>query len=421
METEVLQIVTPDEVDVGQRTPLDEAIVSDARRIVMAVRSGGDESLRDYAIEFDGLEPDDPLVLDEAALADAFHALPSRQQEALVSTHERIRKFSQAQFDCLDDLELDVRGGQAGHTIKAVEIAGCYAPGGGYPLPSSVLMTATPANVAGVSTVIVASPNPDPVTLAAAHACDVDLVITAGGAQAMGAFAFGTESIPRCDVVVGPGGPWVTAGKKAITGYVRTDFMAGPTELVILADGSADPALLAADLIAQAEHAPEALPVLVTPDADVIRATDEHLLEQLNGLPTAEVARQALERGYAVKVPTLEVGVDVCNELAPEHLQLAVDDAQALVDVIDRYGTLFVGQRSAEALGDYGIGPNHVLPTGGAARFTGGLSVLDFLRLPTWVAVDDTVPSEFVRDASALARMEGLEGHARSIERRREE
>lgn len=419
METEVLRVLTTDEVDVGQRTPIDEAIFSDARRIVMAVRSGGDESLRDYAIEFDGLDPDDPIVLEAAAMADAYHSLPSRQREALVSTRERIETFAQAQRACLTDLEMDVPGGYAGHTVEAVAVAGCYAPGGGYPLPSSVLMTATPANVAGVSTVIVASPNPDPVTLGAAHVCEVDMVVTAGGAQAMGALGFGTESIPRCDVVVGPGGPWVTAGKKAITGYVRTDFMAGPTELVIFADSTADPELVAVDLLAQAEHAPEAWPVLVTDDETLIQATDRALEAQLADLPTAQVARQALTNGYVLHVETLEEGCDVCSMLAPEHLQLAGERVTEWRDELSQYGTVFIGQSTAESLGDYGLGPNHVLPTGGAARFTGGLSVFDFLRIPTWLEVRrGALPTQVSDDITILARMEGLEAHARAVEHR---
>lgn len=419
IETEILRVVGPDEVADLDRRPVDGRILEEARSIVQAVRNGGDEALRDFAIQYDGLAPDDPLLLERPALEAAHASLDGDDRAVLDATAGRIRSFAEAQRACLDDLEVDVPGGRAGHAVRPLERAGCYAPGGGYPLPSSVLMTAVTARVAGVEEVLVASPDPATVTLAAAHAAGADRVLTAGGAQAMGAMGFGTGSIAPCDVVVGPGGPWVTAGKKAISGYVRTDFMAGPTELVILADGSADPGTVAADLIAQAEHAPEALAILVTPDDALLAATDAALVEQLADLPTAGVARQAFETGFAVAVDDLEAGVAVCDELAPEHLQLMGGEARAVAAAIDRYGALFIGEATAEAFGDYGVGPNHVLPTGGAARFTGGLSVFEFLRLPTWLEMtDDAVPAELRRDVPTLARLEGLEGHARSAERR---
>lgn len=419
MNTEVLRTAGPESIDELERRPVDGRILEEARSIVNAVRNGGDEALRDFAIEFDGLEADAPLLLGPEALAAAFDALEGTSQAVLTDTADRIESFAAAQRECLDDLDTAVPGGRGGHDVRPVERAGCYAPGGGYPLPSSVLMTAVPARVAGVDEVVVASPDPATATLAAAHAAGVDAVVTAGGAQAMGALAFGTPSIPACDVVVGPGGPWVTAGKKVVTGYVRTDFMAGPSEVAILADETADPALVAADLIAQAEHAPEALAILVTPDEGLVEAVDANLVEQLEGLSTADVAREAFETGMAVIVDDLDEGAAVCTELAPEHLQLVGERATELTDVVDRYGALFVGDGTPEAFGDYGLGPNHVLPTGGAARFTGGLSVFDFLRLPTWLAVDGgAVPESVVHDVAALARLEGLEGHARSAERR---
>lgn len=420
--TEILRVVDPTSVDEHDRRPVDGRILEEARSIVQAVRNGGDSALRDFAIQYDGLDAESPLILEESALAAAYDRLDETEQTVLSSTANRIESFASAQRACLDDLEVAVPGGRGGHTVCPLERAGCYAPGGGYPLPSSVLMSAIPASVAGVDEVIVASPDPADVTLGAAHVAGVDAVLTAGGAQAMGALGFGTESVPACDVVVGPGGPWVTAGKKVISGYVRTDFMAGPTELVVLADGSADPALVAADLIAQAEHAPEALAILITPDADLIEATDAAIAEQLDGLATADVARRAFESSFAVGVTDLDEAVTVSETIAPEHLQLAGSRATRLVDALDRYGTLFIGQAAAEALGDYGTGPNHVLPTGGAARFTGGLSVFDFLRLPTFLEMTgEGYPEELRRDVPALARMEGLEGHARSAERRFDE
>lgn len=419
METEVIRVVEPDHIEQLDRQPVDTRILEEARSIVQAVRTGGDEALRDFAIEYDGLAADDPLILGPAVLEASFQRIDESHQQVLRSTAERIERFATAQLGCIGDLDTEVTGGRAGHSVVPLERAGCYAPGGGYPLPSSVLMTVVPAVVAGVDEVVVASPDPDRVTLAAAHAAGADSVVTAGGAQAMAALGFGTESIAPCDIVVGPGGPWVTAGKQAITGFVETDFMAGPSEVAILADDSADPAVVAADLIAQAEHAPEALAMLVTPERELIGAVDEAIVEQLTDLPTADVAREAFDAGFAVIVDDLDAGVAVCEQIAPEHLQLVGDDAERRADGVSRYGTLFIGQQTPEAFGDYGVGPNHVLPTGGAARFTGGLSVFDFLRIPTYLEMDaGDVPDELERDIPTLARLEGLEGHARAAERR---
>lgn len=419
MELEVLRHVKPEAVAELESQPIDGHILEDARSIVQAVRNGGDESLRGFAIEYDGLGEDAPLVIEAPKLEAAYGALEAETQRVLTSTADRIESFATSQMNCLTDLDTTVPGGRGGHTIEPLERAGCYAPGGGYPLPSSVLMTAIPARVAGVEEIIVASPDPGASILGAAHVSGVDRVLTAGGAQAMAALGFGTESIPACDIVAGPGGPWVTAGKKIITGFVRTDFMAGPTELAILADETADPELVAADLIAQAEHAPEALPVLITTDVALIERTDAEVVQQLGDMPTAAVAREAFETGFVVLVDDLGEGASVASDLAPEHLQLVGENAINLVDEVDRYGTLFIGEKTPEAFGDYGIGPNHVLPTGGAARFTGGLSVFDFLRMPTWLEMNDTgYPSSLKRDIPALARMEGLEGHARAAERR---
>jgi histidinol dehydrogenase len=332
---------------------------------------------------------------------------------------ERIAGFARAQRDALREVDVAVPGGRAGHRVTPVARAGCYAPGGRYPLPSSVLMTAVTARVAGVREVWVASPGPDEVTLAAAEVAGADAVLAVGGAQAIAALAFGAGSVPACDVVVGPGNRWVTAAKQLVAGYVGIDLLAGPSELVVLADGTADAATVAADLLAQAEHDPDALPVLVTTEAALADAVDEELRRQLEDLPTREVATTALENGFAVLAPSLEAAAEVCDRLAPEHLQVLTANADRVARRLGSWGGLFVGESSAEVMGDYGVGPNHTLPTGGVARYRGGLSVLDFLRVGTWLRLEPGEASrELARDAAALARLEGLEGHARAAERR---
>jgi phosphoribosyl-ATP pyrophosphohydrolase/phosphoribosyl-AMP cyclohydrolase/histidinol dehydrogenase len=296
--------------------------------------------------------------------------------------------------------------------------AGCYAPGGRYPLPSSVLMTAVTARTAGVGTVAVACPRPEPVVLAAAAVAGADLLLAAGGAQAVAALARGTETVPSCDVVVGPGNTWVTAAKLAVADRVRTDGAAGPSELVVVADAQADPALVAADLLAQAEHDPLARPVLVALADGVIAAVEEELAVQLAELATADIARRALAGGCAVRAADLAEAVALCNRLAPEHLQWNATGGTAPAE-LQAYGGLFEGAGAAEVLGDYGAGPNHVLPTGGAARRRGGLWVGDFLAVRTWLRLDDPAAvRQTAADARELATIEGLAGHAAAANRR---
>ncbi|HET6344442.1 MAG TPA: histidinol dehydrogenase, partial [Myxococcota bacterium] len=244
-------------------------------------------------------------------------------------------------------------------------------------------------------------------------------VLAVGGAQAIAALACGADPVPPCDVVVGPGNRFVTAAKQLVAGFVAIDMLAGPSELVILADGSADPATLAADLLAQAEHDPDAFPALVTPDAALVEAVEAQLATQLLDLPTADTARAALKHGLAVVAADLAEAARVCNLLAPEHLEVQVTDPKRVMPLLEAYGGLFIGRGAAEVFGDYGIGPNHVLPTGGGARFTGGLSVLNFLRVRTWLRCDGHADPTVVEDTAALARLEGLEAHARAALLRR--
>jgi phosphoribosyl-ATP pyrophosphohydrolase/phosphoribosyl-AMP cyclohydrolase/histidinol dehydrogenase len=319
----------------------------------------------------------------------------------------------------LADIAVEIPGGRAGHRITAVNRAGCYAPGGRYPLPSSVLMTAVTAKVAGVDNVIVASPKPTPVTLAAAAVAGVGSVLALGGSHAIAALAYGVEGIDPCDVIVGPGNRWVTAAKQLISGTVGIDMLAGPSELVVMADDSADPGTVAADLLAQAEHDPDALPVLVALSADLADAVDAEIDRQLAGLPTRDVAEAALANGFTVVVRDVETAGAVCDRLAPEHLQVMTEEPVEVASRLEHWGGLFVGSGSAEVFGDYGAGPNHTLPTGGVARYRGGLSVFDFLRISTWLEIDDPdAARQTVEDSIALARLEGLEAHARAAEKR---
>jgi histidinol dehydrogenase len=418
MSRPLLRRIGPGEVSSVRRAAVDDGTLAGAAGIVRDVKMHGEAAVRAHAERLGDLTPGAPMVRSKEELAEAARGLPGEQRALLERTAERIGRFAAAQRGALREIEVDIPGGRAGHTISPVERAGCYAPGGRFPLPSSVLMTVVTARAAGVGEVWVASPRPTMATLAAAAIAGADGLLAVGGAQAIAAMAYGV-GVPPCDVIVGPGNRWVTAAKRIVSGDVRIDMLAGPSELVVFADGSVDAGLVAADLLAQAEHDGDAVPILVTTDVRLAAAVDEELERQLALLPTAATARRALANGYAVVVGSAREGADVCDRIAPEHLELMGPEAEATREDLRHYGGLFIGARAAEVFGDYGAGPNHVLPTGGTARFTGGLSVLDFLRVRTWMQVDRAEEaSEMVRDSAALARMEGLEGHARAAERR---
>ena len=394
-------------------------ILAEAAVIVERVRSGGEESLREYTTRFGDCAPGEPLYVTGEILRSHLEELPGDERNRIERITDRIRGFAQSQRAALAAVDTAVAVGRAGHRIDPVDSAGCYAPGGRYPLPSSVLMTAVTARVAGVRSVWVASPNPAPITLAAAAVAGADGVLAAGGAHAIAALAFGVGPVPPSDVVVGPGNLYVTAAKQLLAGQVEIDMLAGPSELVVVADASADPAWVAADLLAQAEHDPDAVPILISMDAELTSWVEREIERQLEDLPTASTARAALANGGVIVCETEEDACLACDAIAPEHLQLSVSNAKTWPDRLHHYGALFIGWRAAEVFGDYGVGPNHVLPTGGTARARGGLSVMDFLRVRTWIQADSDLDPDLIEDVAWFARQEGLEAHARAAEIRR--
>jgi histidinol dehydrogenase len=395
-----------------------EDVLSRARDIVEEVKRGGVDALRRIASGFGEIDAGEPLLIERDGLQQALDAISPSTRGVLERTADRIRVFAEAQRRSLSDLDTAVPGGRVGHTVVPMEVAGCYAPGGRYPLPSSVLMTAIPARVAGVATVVAATPSRDPVMRAAAAIAGVDVLLCVGGAQAIAALAYGV-GVPACDVIVGPGNKWVTAAKHCVSSVCAIDMLAGPSELLILADSSASPAVIASDLLAQAEHDPDALPCLVTTAPGMPAMVNAELERQLSTLPTADIARAALRNGWCCVVGTMEEAVCVSDMLAPEHLEIMTENPASVAAGIKHAGGVFIGTRSAEVLGDYGIGPNHTLPTGRTARARGGLSVFDFLRVRTWIEMENTSGSAALEDAVSLARIEGLEAHARSAELRR--
>ncbi len=399
-----------------RRSALDPDVRTRATEIVDDVRRHGEPAVRRYAEQFDALTPGAPVVLERSTLTTALKAIDQQTRVVLERTADRIAEFAHAQRESIVDLDMPITGGHAGHTLVPIEAAGCYAPAGRYPLPSSVLMTAVTARVAGCERVVVTSPSANPLMLAAAAIAGADAYLTLGGAHAVAALAYGFAGFEPVDIIVGPGNAWVTAAKHAVSADVAIDMLAGPSELLVIADNSADPDLIAADLLAQAEHDPDAAAMLVTIDPAMPEAVEAALHRQLETLPTRDTARSALANGFVCVVDTLDQARRVADAISAEHVEVLMRNADAIVANLRHAGAIFIGPRSAEVFGDYGAGPNHTLPTGGTARSSAGLSVLTFLRARTWLRLEK--PHALVNDAAAMARLEGLEAHARAAERR---
>ncbi len=419
MSTKLLRLVTPDVWARLSRSPVRRETLIAASEIIDSIRSGGEARIRVFAERFGERGPDEPLLLHQAEMQRALDALSDEDRETLLAAADRIERFAKAQRASVQAMTMPIPGGEAGHTIEPVAAAGCYAPAGRYPLPSSVLMTAITARAAGCERVVVASPGAHPLALAAAAVSGADEFLAIGGAHAIAALTFGFQGFARCDVIAGPGNKWVTAAKQLVSGEVGIDMLAGPSELLILADASADPVLVAADLVAQAEHDTDAVPMLVTTDGGIAEAVEDELSRQLEGLETHEVARQALRNGFVSICKSLEACVELTNHIAPEHLEIMTERPEEIALQIRNAGALFVGAQSAEVLGDYGAGPNHTLPTGGTARFQAGLSVMHFLRMRTWLRIEDAAQaSSLFAQTRTIARWESLAGHAEAARQR---
>lgn len=419
MINRLLRRIAPAEV-APRRTAVDEVALRTVTPIVQSVQLEGEPALRRWAEHFGELAPGDPIRRGPDDMHRALQTFPAGDRRVLERTADRVRSFAEAQRAMHRHITQKIPGGEIGHTIVPIDAAGCYTPGGRHPLPSSVIMTAVTARVAGCRRVTVASPKPTSVTLAAAALSGADEVLAVGGAHAIATLAYGFDGFDPVDLIVGPGNRWVTAAKKLVLGVVGIDMLAGPSELLIMADESADDRLVAADLLAQAEHDVDATVTLVTTAPQLVDDVERELAEQLAELSTRETAREALRRnGVAVVAPSQAVACAVVNRLAPEHLSIHMQDATQVASSVRHAGAIFLGAGSAEVFGDYGAGPNHTLPTGGAARFSAGLSVGHFLRARSWMRLDS--PGEFRElsaDVARLAELEGLGAHARSARAR---
>ena len=388
-----------------------ESVMSAVHRIVKAVRKGGDKALRSYAAQFDRLSPQVSLQISSEEMEQAWHQTGKPVQNALKIAARNIRTFAKRQLPKSWSFS-PISGLNTGQMVRAICAVGCYVPSGRHPLPSSLLMTAIPAQVGGVRRIVIASPNPATETLAAAHFLGIEEFYRIGGAQAIAALAYGTESIARVDKIVGPGNLYVTAAKKLVSFDCAIDMLAGPTEIVITSD-KGSPAVIAAELVAQAEHDPEALAILITTRPEL---ASQVIAEVKTQAKTNATARASLgKHGYAFVAASAQEAREITNRLAPEHL--TVDD-QTDLEWIQNAGSVFVGSLSPQPMGDYVSGPNHTLPTSGYARVRGGLSVLDFVKLITVQQYEETALQELGPSAIVLAEAEGLIGHANAVRAR---
>lgn len=410
---------------VNARRDADSDIAGQVLSILSAVRGRGDEALKEYTQRFDGyaLAQDSDWTVSKERCEEAYNTLKPDLREALDLAASRIRAYHLAQMPENRDY-VDEAGVRLGAIWRAVDAAGLYVPGGRAAYPSSLLMNAIPARVAGVERLVVVTPTPNgqsnPLVLAAAHIAGVDEIWRVGGAQAVGALAYGTDRIKPVDVITGPGNSYVAEAKRQLYGRVGIDMVAGPSEILVIADSENNPDWIAADLLSQAEHDPTSQSILITDDANFAAYVADCIDVQLAQLATAKTAHQSWEKhGAMIIVNDLAAEApNLANQLAAEHVELAIDDPEPIMRSIRHAGSIFLGRMTPEAVGDYVAGPNHVLPTGRRARFSSGLSVLDFMKRTSFLGLDEASFAKIAPAAATLAHAEGLPAHAKSVELR---
>ena len=405
-----MQINTYDELDKNFFSKIEFESISSVNDIINAVRKDGDNAVRKYAKKF-GDGDLSAFKLTEDEIKEAIKQVDEKTIETIKFAVKNVKEFAKAQLSSLKELEVEVNGNILGHKIIPIESVGCYIPGGNYPLPSSAIMTVVPAKVAGVKRVVAMSPKIQPVTVAAAYYAGADEIYRIGGVQAIAAMAYGTESIQKVNKIVGPGNKFVTSSKKQVYGECGIDFLAGPSEVLIIADETAKPEFVAADILAQCEHDKDARAFLICFSKEFAQKVDEKAKEYLKNLQTREIAEQSYNKSFAVVVRYLDEAVALSNKKAPEHLELCLENAENLINKFNNYGSLFIGNYSAEVFGDYVSGTNHTLPTNQVAKYSGGLSVFDYIKIQTYQIIREKSIKETAMNASYLAEKEGLFAH----------
>ncbi len=386
--------------------------------IINYVKIHGDSAVKKYSRqfgdgEFNNLEVSGQEI--EQALAKTPEDIKNYINEAI----KNIKNFAEAQFSALREIEVNFDGIKLGHKIIPLERIGAYVPGGNYPLPSSAIMSVVPAKVAGVKEVIVCSPKIQPVTIVACKLAGADRIFRIGGVQAVAAMAYGTESVPSVNKIVGPGNKYVTAAKKEIYGLCGIDFLAGPSEVMIIADETSKADFIAADMLAQVEHDLDARAYLVTTSKILAGEVSQKVEDFLKKLDTSDIAEKSIAQSYIIIVDNIDQAVEISNKKAPEHLEICYENAAQDIDRYKNYGSLFIGNYSAEVFGDYCSGTNHVLPTNGVARYSGGLSVFDFVKIQTYQEISENAAKKNIaKIASGFAELEGLYAHKLSADLR---
>ncbi|MFC1730519.1 histidinol dehydrogenase [candidate division KSB1 bacterium] len=394
-----------------------EKIIKNVVQMIEDVRNNGDKAVVRLSKMF-GEEVSDIEVLKDE-IKKAYKSVDKESIDALKQAAKNITSFAKEQMKQFRSFETVKKGIVLGQKVAPIEKVGCYVPGGRYPLPSSALMSVIPAKVAGVKEIIMCSPKIQPITVVAADIAGADRIFRIGGVQAIAAMAYGTKTVPKVDKIVGPGNKYVTETKRQVFGDVGIDFIAGPSEVLIIADKFADPKIVAADMLAQAEHDEDAVPLCLASEA-IADSIKEEIKGQLEGLGTKETAEKALQNGGIIIVKNMGEAIKIANEMAPEHLELQIKNPEKYLCRFVNFGSMFIGENSAEVFGDYCAGPNHILPTSRAARYTGGLSVNDFVRLQTYQKITKKAASRLSSIAEKLAEIEGLDAHKKSAKIRKE-
>ncbi|MCR4880907.1 MAG: histidinol dehydrogenase [bacterium] len=381
--------------------------MSSVNEIISDVKNNGDSAVKKYTEKFDGKVEN--IEVTKAEIEEALKIVPQEVIEAIKLSIKNVKTFAEAQLNSVKEFEVENCGVKLSQKIVPLERTGAYVPGGNYPLPSSAIMSIVPAKVAGVKEVIMCSPKIQPATIVAGYLAGADRIFRVGGVQAVAAMAYGTQSIPKVDKITGPGNKFVTFAKKQVFGVCGIDFLAGPSEVMVIADESANAKFVAADFLAQCEHDADASGILLTTSENFANEVKTQTEEFLKTLKTADIAKKALEHSYIIIVDNLNEAVEIANKKAPEHLEIMTKENEKLKEKLTCYGSLFIGDYSAEVLGDYCSGTNHILPTNKVARYNGGLSVFDFIKILT--CQEAVNADEVTKNASVLADTEGLMAH----------
>lgn len=384
------------------------------KEIISAVKGKGDDAVRYYTKKFDNIDLRNFSVSKED-IENAYKSTSKETISALKFAKKNIELFAKKQMEQFKDLETKNNGVVLGQKVFAIDKIGAYVPGGNYPLPSTALMCIVPAKIVGVKEIICCSPKIKDETIVAADIAGADKIFKIGGAQAIAAMAYGTKQIPKVDKIVGPGNVYVTEAKKQVYGDCGIDFLAGPSEVMVIADEFADPEIVAADLLAQLEHDINSRAFLLANSGAIIKKAKEEISKQLNDLDTKDIIKKSIKNLKIILIKNIEDAINAANEIAPEHLELQIKNPEKLAGKLRNYGSLFIGQYSAEAFGDYCAGTNHVLPTRGGARFTSGLSVRDFVKLQTYQKIEAKGAKKLAPTALKLSEIEGLNAHNKSI------